>query len=102
LEKAGIIEVAEKAGAEVKVFGKDGWQVLFDRSGWRQVKVSGGQYLRITINMLKAWNYVTKMCHKSVTKLGLYTKTIKITCIQKKSLIIPFVYMLLNLNTTHG
>jgi uncharacterized protein (DUF362 family) len=46
LEKAGIIEVAEKAGAEVKVFGKDGWQVLFDRSGWRQVKVSGGRYLR--------------------------------------------------------
>jgi uncharacterized protein (DUF362 family) len=46
LEKAGIIEAAEKAGAEVKVFGKDGWQVLFDRSGWRRVKVSGGQYLR--------------------------------------------------------
>jgi uncharacterized protein (DUF362 family) len=45
LEQAGIIRVAEKAGAEVKVFGKDGWQVIFDRSGWRRVKVSGGQYL---------------------------------------------------------
>ncbi|MGQ9506641.1 MAG: DUF362 domain-containing protein [Candidatus Bathycorpusculaceae bacterium] len=46
LEQASIIEVAEKAGAEVRVFGKDGWQVIFDRGGWRRVKVLGGQYLR--------------------------------------------------------
>jgi len=46
LEQAGIIEAAEKAGAEIKVFGKDGWQVIFDRRGWRRVSVRGGQYLR--------------------------------------------------------
>ena len=46
LEQAGILEAAEKAGAEVRVFGKDGWQAFFDRSGWRRTKISGGQYLR--------------------------------------------------------
>jgi len=46
LERAGIIEVAEAAGAEVRIFGKDGWPVLFDRKGWRRVKVPSGQYLR--------------------------------------------------------
>lgn len=46
LEQAGIIKVAKKAGAEVKVFGKDGWQVIFDRSGWRCINVPYGQYLR--------------------------------------------------------
>ena len=45
LEKAGVAEVARKAGAEVTVFGKDGWQTLLDRTGWRRVKVEGGQYL---------------------------------------------------------
>lgn len=33
LEQAGIINAAKKAGAEVKVFGKDGWRVIFDRRG---------------------------------------------------------------------
>ena len=46
LEQAGIVEAAEKAGAEVRVFGKDGWQALFDRKGWPRTKVPGGQYLR--------------------------------------------------------
>ena len=46
LEKAGIVKVAEEAGAEVVVFGKDGWHAMFDRKGWRRVKVPGGQYLR--------------------------------------------------------
>jgi len=46
LEQAGIVKVAEEAGAEVRVFGKDGWQALFDRKGWQRIKVSGGQYLR--------------------------------------------------------
>jgi uncharacterized protein (DUF362 family) len=46
LEQAGIIEVAEAAGAEVRVFGKDGWHILFDRKGWRRVKVPAGQHLR--------------------------------------------------------
>jgi uncharacterized protein (DUF362 family) len=45
LERAGIIRVAELAGAEVRVFGRDGWPMLFDRKGWRRVKVPGGQYL---------------------------------------------------------
>jgi uncharacterized protein (DUF362 family) len=46
LEQAGIVKAAEAAGAEVRVFGKDGWQALFDRKGWRRTKVIGGQYLR--------------------------------------------------------
>jgi uncharacterized protein (DUF362 family) len=46
LEQAGIVKVAEKAGAEVRVFGKDGWREMFDRKGWRRVKIPEGQYLR--------------------------------------------------------
>jgi uncharacterized protein (DUF362 family) len=46
LEQAGIVKVAGEAGAEVRVFGRDGWQALFDRKGWRRTKVPGGQYLR--------------------------------------------------------
>lgn len=46
LEQAGIVKVAEETGAEVRVFGKDGWQALFDRQGWRRVRVPGGRYLR--------------------------------------------------------
>lgn len=45
LEKAGIINVAEKAGAQVVVFGRDGWRALFDRGGWRRVEVPRGDYL---------------------------------------------------------
>lgn len=46
LEKAGIVKVAKEAGAEVRVFGRNGWQVLFDRKGWRRIKVPGSKYLR--------------------------------------------------------
>jgi uncharacterized protein (DUF362 family) len=46
LEQAGIVRRADEAGAEVRVFGKDGLQALFDRKGWRRTKVPGGQYLR--------------------------------------------------------
>jgi uncharacterized protein (DUF362 family) len=46
LEQAGIVKVAEEAGAEVRVFGKDGWYTLFDFKGWRRVKVPNGQFLR--------------------------------------------------------
>jgi uncharacterized protein (DUF362 family) len=46
LEQAGIVRRADEAGAEIRVFGKDGWQTLFDRRGWRRTKVRGGQYLR--------------------------------------------------------
>jgi len=45
LENAGIIELAEKAGAKVRVFGKDGWQAIFDSKNWRRTIVPGGQYL---------------------------------------------------------
>jgi uncharacterized protein (DUF362 family) len=46
LEQAGIVKVAEETGAEVRVFGKDGWHALFDRQGWRRVGVPRGRYLR--------------------------------------------------------
>lgn len=46
LEKARIVEACEEVGAEVRVFGKNGWSVLLDRKGWRKVKVPGGRYLR--------------------------------------------------------
>jgi uncharacterized protein (DUF362 family) len=45
LEKAGIIEVAEQAGAKVAVFGRDGWRALLDIGGWRRVRVPGGRFL---------------------------------------------------------
>lgn len=45
LEKAGIIEVAREVGAEVVVFGRDGWRAVFDRRGWRRVAISKGEYL---------------------------------------------------------
>jgi uncharacterized protein (DUF362 family) len=45
LEQAGIVKVAEEAGAEVRVFGKDSWSTLFDFKGWRRVKVPNGQFL---------------------------------------------------------
>jgi uncharacterized protein (DUF362 family) len=45
LEHAGIVKVAEEAGAEVVVFGKDGWRTMFDIKGWRRVKVQSGQFL---------------------------------------------------------
>ena len=46
LEQAGIVKVAEETGAEVRIFGKDGWHALFDRQGWRPVRVPRGRYLR--------------------------------------------------------
>jgi len=46
LEKAGLLKAAEEAGAEVRIFGKNGWRVIFDRKAWRQVRVHGGKYLR--------------------------------------------------------
>jgi len=46
LEKAGVLKTAEEAGAEVIIFGRDGWRVIYDRKGWRRVKVPKGRYLR--------------------------------------------------------
>jgi uncharacterized protein (DUF362 family) len=45
LEKAGLTGAAGNAGAEVTVFGSDGWYTLFDRKGWRRVRVPGGKFL---------------------------------------------------------
>ena len=46
LEQAGVVKVAQETGAEVRIFGRDGWHALFDRQGWRRVRVPRGQYLR--------------------------------------------------------
>jgi uncharacterized protein (DUF362 family) len=52
LEKAGIIKVAEGAGVKVIVFGRDGWQEIFDRGSWQRVRVPRGQYLH-TVSLAK-------------------------------------------------
>lgn len=46
LEAAGIVGVAQQAGADIVVFGKDGWRALFDRKGWRRVSVPKGLFLK--------------------------------------------------------
>jgi len=46
LKKASLVEACKEADAEVRVFGKDGWRVIFDWEGWRKVEVKGGRYLR--------------------------------------------------------
>jgi uncharacterized protein (DUF362 family) len=45
LEEASIVKTANEAGAEVIMFGKNGWRVLFDQKAFRRVKVHGGKYL---------------------------------------------------------
>jgi len=67
LELAGIVEVAEKAGAEVRVFGKEGWQTLFDRKGWRRTKVSGGRYLR-SVSIAKEALEIDKIVYAPLIK----------------------------------
>lgn len=44
-EKAGIVKACQEVGAEVRIFGKNGWRVIFDRKGYRRIKVPEGQYL---------------------------------------------------------
>jgi uncharacterized protein (DUF362 family) len=46
LQTSGIVKAAEEAGAEVRVFGKNGWRVMFDRKAWQTVKAPRGRYLR--------------------------------------------------------
>lgn len=67
LEQAGIVEVAEGSGAEIRVFGKDGWRVIFDRKGWRRVKVSGGQYLR-KVSLAKETLEIEKIVYAPLIK----------------------------------
>jgi uncharacterized protein (DUF362 family) len=68
LEQAGIVKVAEEAGAEVRVFGKDGWHVMFDRKGWRRVKVPGGQYLR-RVSLAKEATEIEKIVYVPLIKM---------------------------------
>ena len=67
LEQAGIIKAAEKVGAEVRVLGKDGWQALFDKRGWRRTKVSGGQYLR-NVSIAKEALEINKIVYAPLIK----------------------------------
>jgi uncharacterized protein (DUF362 family) len=67
LEQAGIVKVAEEAGAEVVVFGKDGWHAMFDRKGWRRVKVPEGQYLR-KVSLAKEALEIDKIVYVSLIK----------------------------------
>jgi uncharacterized protein (DUF362 family) len=67
LEQAGIVKVAEEAGAEVRVFGKDGWHVMFDRKGWRRVKVPAGQYLH-NVSLAKEATEIDKIVYVPLIK----------------------------------
>ena len=81
LEKTGIVKVAEEAGAEVRVFGRDGWRVIFDREGWRSSKVSGGQHLR-SVSLAKEALEIEKIVYAPLIKthhLGEFTGAIKLS-----------------------
>ena len=67
LEQAGIVKVAEEAGAEVRVFGKDGWHAIFDRKGWRRTKVPGGQYLH-KVSLAKEATEIDKIVYVPLIK----------------------------------
>jgi uncharacterized protein (DUF362 family) len=67
LEQAGIVKVAEEAGAEVVVFGKDGWHAMFDRKGWRRVKVPAGQYLH-KVSLAKEATEIEKIVYVPLIK----------------------------------
>lgn len=68
LKRAGIFDAAEKAEVEVRVFGKDGRQVLFNRSRWRRVKVHGGRYLR-KVSIAKEAFEIKKTVYSPLIKL---------------------------------
>jgi len=67
LEKAGIIKTATQAGAEIVVFGSDGWRVIFDRKNWRKVKVSKGRCLR-KVTIAKEALEATKIVYAPLIK----------------------------------
>ena len=67
LEQAGIVKVAKEAGAEVVVFGKDGWHAMFDRKGWRRVEILGGQYLR-KVSLAKEATEIEKIVYVPLIK----------------------------------
>lgn len=45
LETSGVVKAAKQAGAEVRVFGTNGWRVIFDRKAWRSVSVPRSRFL---------------------------------------------------------
>lgn len=67
LEKAGVVKVAEGAGAEVRIFGRDGWRVIFDRGGWRKVEVPRGLYLR-KVSVCREALEIEKIVHVPLIK----------------------------------
>jgi uncharacterized protein (DUF362 family) len=67
LEQAGVVEIAGKAGAEVRVFGKDGWRVILDMKGWRRVKVPSGQYLH-RVSLAKEATEIEKIVYVPLIK----------------------------------
>jgi len=81
LEEAGIVKVAREAGADVIVFGKNGWRVLFDRRGWRRINVPKGQYLH-TVTVAKEALEMEKIVYVPLIKthhLGEFTGSIKLS-----------------------
>lgn len=81
LERAGIVEACEEVGAEIRVFGRNGWRVIFDRRGWRRVKVPGGLYLR-TVSIAKETFEIKKIVYVPLIKthhLAEFTGSIKLS-----------------------
>lgn len=65
----------------IRVSGKNGWQVLFDRSGWRHVKVNRGQYLR-RVSVAKEVFEIKKIVYAPLMKThhaAEYTGAIKLS-----------------------
>jgi len=81
LEQASIVKVAEEAGAEVRVFGRNGWHAIFDSKGWRRNEVSGGQYLR-SVSLAKEALEIEKIVYTPLIKthqLEEFTGAIKLS-----------------------
>jgi len=81
LEQAGIVKAGEEAGAEVRVFGKDGWRLLFDWGGWRRVKVKDGKYLH-KVSLAKEAFQVDRIVYAPLIKThhaAEYTGAIKLS-----------------------
>lgn len=67
LEKAGIVNACKEVKAEVRIFGRNGWRVIFDIKGWRRVRVPGGRYLR-TVSLAKEAFEVEKIVYVPLIK----------------------------------
>jgi len=81
LEKVGIVKIAKEAGAEVRMFGRNGWRVIFDGKAWQRVKVPGGQYLR-KVSLAKEALEIEKIVYVPLIKthhLADFTGAIKLS-----------------------